>query len=364
MTSLLTRVLTRLGPTRVLLVGITGSVVLFLFTVRLLGTATNAAAPLLGDVFSRMIFDDASALGLGWLGTYALANGSVVAALSLSLFAADILSVSQLFLMVAGSRLGSAAVVVFIGTLDYVQKAEYSFRESVSMGLLTFLLTHSIYVPVTVLGYVLLPTVHGSFRRVGREWSVGARTLDLFDPVTVAITNRLGPVPAFVLAVGLLFGSLRVFDTVLERVDTSTVRRRVFRHFERTWVAFGIGLVGTGITTSVAFSLGIVVPLYNRGYVKRNELIPYVLGANLGTLFDTLVVAVALASPAGVAVVLELLTVATIATVVALLAYDTYSRVISNVNDRLLADRRVFVLFVLSLVLVPLALLVLPLVVG
>jgi sodium-dependent phosphate cotransporter len=118
------------------------------------------------------------------------------------------------------------------------------------------------------------------------------------------------------------------------------------------------------MTTSVAFSLGVIVPLYNRGYVEREELIPYVLGANIGTLIDTLVVAVVLESAVGTAVVLELLAIATLLTLGALLVHDTYSRVIVAIDERLLEDRRVFLAFVLFLLVVPLALLLVPLAVN
>jgi sodium-dependent phosphate cotransporter len=108
----------------------------------------------------------------------------------------------------------------------------------------------------------------------------------------------------------------------------------------------------------------VAVPLYNRGYVDRDELLPYVLGANLGTLFDTLVVALVLDSAVGVALVLLLFGTAGLVTVGALLVRDRYGRLVAAVDDRLLVDRRAFVAFVLSLVLVPLLLVAVPLVAG
>jgi sodium-dependent phosphate cotransporter len=344
-----------------LAVGVLVAVVLFLFAVRLLGTATAAAVPLVQRAFFEIVVGDASALGLGWLGAYVLANGSVIAALALSLFTADLLSAQQLFLMVAGSRLGAAAVVVFVGALDYAQKRSYSLRKAVSMGVLTFLITHSIYLPVTVLGYVGLSSLQGPFETLSHDWAFGGRTVELLGSFATGVTAHLGPLPSFLLAILVLFGSLSLFDRLLASVDTTTLRRRVFSHFRRTWLSFGIGLAVTGVTTSVAFSLGVIVPLYNRGYVRRDELVPYVLGANLGTLFDTLLVAVVLESTAGTAVVLELLVVATLVTLAMLAVHDRYSRLVVRTHDRLVDDRRLFVLFVVSLLVAPLLLLVVPL---
>ncbi|WP_424000961.1 sodium:phosphate symporter [Haloarcula salina] len=340
------------------------TVLLFLFAVQLLGAATDAAAPLLRQVFFRVVVGDAAALGLSWLAAYALGNGSVVAALALSLFTADVVSAPQLFLLIAGSRLGAAAIVVFIGALDFFQKERYTLQESVSLGLLAFLLTLSIYLPVTVLGYVALPWLRDPLGALTRNWSLGVRSLSVLEPLTAAITARVGPALTFCLAVGLLFGSLTLFDRLLGTVDTETLRERFFSRLQRTWVSFAVGLLVTGLTTSVAFSLGVVVPLYNRGYVTREELVPYVLGANIGTLFDTLLVAVVLDSAVGVAVVLELLVVATAVTLAALLVLDTYSRGVFGAYDRLLDDRRLFVAFAFVLLAVPLGLVLVPLVTG
>lgn len=349
---------------RMLPVVAAGAILSFLFAVNLLGAATDAAAPLIERSFDSVVTGDAAALGLGWSSSYVLANGSVIAALALSLFTADIATTTQLFLLVVGSRLGAAAVVVFIGALDYAQQRIGSLQKAVSMGVLTFLLTHSIYVPVTVLGYVGLPYVGESLQTLSRDWSPDVPTLGVFDAVTGALTASLGAGLSFALAVGLLLGSLKLFDRILAHVETSTLRNRFFDHLQRTWLSFVIGLLVTGVTTSVAFSLGVIVPLYNRGYIERGELIPYVLGANLGTLFDTLLVALVLESATGTAVVLEILAVATLVTLVALVGHDRYSALVVAADDVLLEDRRVFVAFVVSLVVVPLALLFVPTLLG
>jgi len=108
------------------------TVVLF-FAIRLLGAATDALTPSLRRALGRVIVDDRSALGLSWIASYVLANGSIVAALSLSLFNSELVLPSQLFLMIVGSRLGGAAVVIFIGAFDYLNEEIESLRESTSL---------------------------------------------------------------------------------------------------------------------------------------------------------------------------------------------------------------------------------------
>ena len=89
----------------------------------------------------------------------------------------------------------------------------------------------------------------------------------------------------------------------------------------------------------------------------------YLLGANIGTLFDALLVALVLSTPVGVTTVLLILGLSAGLTVVALLLLDWYVWSITTVDDLLLEDRRAFVAFVVSLLLVPIILVVIPLVI-
>lgn len=289
-----------------------------------------------------------------------LTNGSVVAALSVSLFKTGILTSSQLFLMLAGSRLGGAAIVLLIGMLDYFQKRRYSFGEATELGILTFLLSHSIYLPATVLGYLLLPRLQTGFGGVSNRIELSFDPLAAFDPATGAVVDTVGVGLALVVAVLVLFGSLTLFDGVLKRIDTEWLRKRFFHRFQHKWTSFGLGVLITGVTTSVAFSLGVVVPLYNRNYIKRKEIVPYVLGANIGTFFDTIVIAVLLESPQGVAIVLSLVAVGTIITVGTLVRFSTYFQAIETIQNRLVTNRRYLTGFLISLVVLPILLLLLP----
>lgn len=334
-----------------------GTLLLFLFSVRLLGAATEAAAPLIEGPIVRLLTGDASALGISWLATYGLMNGSVVAALAMSLSSSGLVSAGELYLLVAGSRLGAAAVVVLLGAIDYVHHRESTFVEATGMGFLAFLLTITVYVPATVLGLLAIEWLLPSLTWVGQSFEVSGNVLRYVQPLTDAITSALGPGLSVVLAIGLLFGSLWIFDTLLGQVETNSIRRYTFRHFGRPWRALVVGIVLTSLTTSVAFSLGVIVPLYNRGFVERDEAIPYILGANVGTLFDTLVVGLVLETHEGVAVVLLLGGAALAVTIVALLVFPWYSDGVNAAQDLLLTDRRYYLSFALLLVVVPLALL-------
>ncbi|WP_254764010.1 sodium:phosphate symporter [Natrinema marinum] len=341
-------------------VQVVATVALFLFAIRLLGSATDALTPSLRVVLNRIIVDDGSALGLSWLASYVLANGSIVAALSLSLFNSGLVLPSQLFLMIVGSRLGGAAVVVFIGAFDYQHEEIESLRESTSLGLLTFLLTHSIYLPAMALGYAAMPAIRVEDGRGRALPDLEVSLPDALAIVADGLIDAVGPGIAFLVAIGCILASLRLFDRILDGLDEQRLRRRYISRLNDKWVSFGLGLVVTGLTTGVAFSLGVIVPLYNRGHIKRTEIMPFVLGANIGTLVDTLIVALALNTAVGVRIVLFLVAIGSIISVAALAFFAPYSRLIDSAQDRILEDRSIFVAVLLFLLLVPVLLVAFP----
>ncbi|WP_380677325.1 sodium:phosphate symporter [Salinigranum sp. GCM10025319] len=334
----------------------------FLFAVRLLGTATSALTPVLGQFLGRVLVSDLPALGLGWLVAAGLGNGTVVAAVSLSLHAAGLVSLPQLFLLVVGSRLGATGIVLFIGALDHVRGPTATVGESLELGLLAAGLTASVYLPTAAVGYLVTrsPAAVDALARtaldggttVGDEFAAPT----VFEPVAVSVTELIGAPVAVLAAVMLVFVALDLFDRVLDAADTERVRRLITAWLDGRWRAAAVGVVVTGLTTSVAFSLGVVVPLYNRGYVDRRETVPYVLGANVGTLADTLVVAALLGDGGGVTAVLSVGAIALVVSLVALVAFDSYLRLVSGVLDRVLASRRLTAAALAGFVATPLGL--------
>ncbi|WP_129116868.1 sodium:phosphate symporter [Halegenticoccus tardaugens] len=329
------------------------AVAVFLFAVQLLGAATPVLAPDLASTLRIVTRSPASALGTSWLAAYAMLNGSVVAALALSLFGAGLVTPEQLFLMIAGSRLGAAGIVLVIGGLDSVGRRQ-PLRRATGLGVLTVLVSYTIYLPATVAGFAVF-----SRFRITSDGSGGAPVADpgllsFFAPAAGALTDVLGGPAAFVLALALLFGSLKLFGRTVAGLDRRRLRDRYVRHLRKRWLSFGVGLALTGFTTSIAFSVGVVVPLYNRGYVDRDEMVPYVMGASVGTVTDTLLVALLLDTPAGIRAVLVLGGAAAAVATLFLANHDRYATAVGIPYDRLVSDGRTFAAFLALLVLVPL----------
>ena len=93
----------------------------------------------------------------------------------------------------------------------------------------------------------------------------------------------------------------------------------------KPWVMFLAGGVITIITLSVSVSLGLLVPLSQRGYIRRENVIPYILGANITTFADTFFAALLLSEPTAVLiVVVGMLSITIVSVILLLVGYSFF----------------------------------------
>ncbi len=330
---------------------------LFTLALGLMKEGAGELAPLLGGHLE--ITNGADSLGFGWLTACLVLSGSPVAAAAMALLSADALSPLNAFTMVAGSRLGASFIVLLAGFI-YALRGHERWT-ALTAGVLSLLLTGSVQLLALPMGLLIL----------GRGW-LSHLSLPALEKLAAGVNRGLepliGPLAAFlpgwalfVVGVVLVTLSFRLFDQALpqvrlEKTDLGQIPRLIYR----PEVMFLMGLVITLLTMSVSISVGILVPLSARGYMRRENIIPYILGANISTLADTLVAAALLGDPRAVTVVVTHMACATIVSLpLILLVYRPYERAISNALAWITRRRRNFTLFLGIIFIVPVILVLL-----
>jgi Na+/phosphate symporter len=333
----------------------------FILAISLLKTGARAVAPVARDVFH--VANPLNAMGFGWVLAYLVLSGSPIAATALGLFAGGVLDSVGTFMMIAGSRLGAAFIVLFIGFLYSLRKEhQHHGRLSMHAGVLSLLVTYTIYAPGIVLGYALLRS-HALDRYA---ITTPPRLLDLLDASFGALAKAIAallPHPLLVFLVGLaaVLLAFKLFDLALPDVKARAGRlgalaERIYR--PSVLFAFGFGV--TMVTLSVSVSLSILVPLTVKGIVRRENLIPYIMGANVSTFIDTLFASVVVGGAAAFTVVLaEMVGVAAVSLAVIAFGYTWYEESLYRLSHAVLATPRGLGLFVGVVLICPLLLLVL-----
>ena len=122
----------------------------------------------------------------------------------------------------------------------------------------------------------------------------------------------------------------------------------------RPIVMFSLGALVTMVSMSVSLSLSILVPLSARGFVRRENVIPYIMGANITTFIDTLLAALLLQNHSAFTIIFVGMFSITIVSIVILLTiYQPYRLLILNSVDRMTANNLNLVLFMISILLLP-----------
>ncbi|MDX1612407.1 MAG: hypothetical protein R3185_08555 [Candidatus Thermoplasmatota archaeon] len=328
--------------------GLVGAGVLFVIAVLMLAAGLELAREQAEGVVTQLVRGHVSALGSGWLVSYLVLSATFVADLTVGLVHVGVVDPVEGLLMVTGSRLGAAGIVVLIGGVHYLQVREARLRASLELGVLTFLVSHAVFLPAGALGYLALLAAD-RFTGLPAPTS-GARLPEAAAVLPESVAFRLG---LLAVALILLYVSIRALDAQVSRLDLEALRGDRFQELERPWVAFTAGASLTAITTSVAFSVGLLVPLYNQAAITRRAMIPYLLGAGIGTFSDTLLVAVVLGSAPGLVVLGALMVAATIVTLLSLLLAPVSLDALAEVLERVTRTRTRLLFLLLALGVTP-----------
>jgi sodium-dependent phosphate cotransporter len=331
-----------------------GGLVLFVFALRVLQTAAGGVADILSGVSAN---GTANLLGFGWLGAYGALSGSPVAAVSLSLFSGDVISDGEAFAMLNGSRMGASFIVLFVGFLYYVGRRRSA--DGIFIGVVAMLVTFTIFAPVVPLGSLVLREGWLDGVDAGAPGFVVSFTDWAFDPLAREAADRLPLLVVFGGGIGLLLLAFYIFDRALPNLEQPSLRvERISELLHHPLVMFLLGLVITAMTLSVSLSLTLLIPLSLKGYVRRDGIIPYVMGANISTWVDTLVAALLLDSPRAFTIVFTQMAVgAAVSLIVLVFLYRPYSRAILWLAHRVTQRRWEFAAFLGVIFIVPLALL-------
>jgi sodium-dependent phosphate cotransporter len=299
-----------------------------------------------------------NALGLGWMLAYIFLSGSPVAAISITLFSAQTISPLQTFAMITGSRLGASFIVLLVGFIYYLRGHRRS--ASISIGVLSLLTTAAIYVPAFGIGSWVIKSGLLGTPSVSANSSLHSFLDAIYDPIMAAVKSfGLPGWSIFLIGVGALLVGFQLLDKALPELNPEQSHfQRIGRLIYRPLAMFVLGMAVTSITMSVAISLSLLVPLSAKGLVRRENTMPYIMGANITTFIDTLVAALIVGGPpAFMIVLLEMATVATLSLIVLLFFYRRFESTTLKVQEWIIRDNRTLVIFLGVMFIVPLALL-------
>jgi hypothetical protein len=324
---------------------------LFVLAIQLMKEGAKALGPTLSG--SPLFSNAFSTLGAGWLGAYVVLSGSPVAAVALSLYVGGAANELQTFTMLSGSRLGASFVVLLVGFMYALRNRGRNRSESIGMGVLALSLTAIVYVPGMFIGYAILKWGWLD----GVRWQASGDVQSAVDLVWGPALDLLTRLPEWSLlpiGLGIVLLSFRLLDRVLPQLDGERHGGKRIEWLKRPWPMFALGCVVATVTLSVSVALTLLVPLASRGYIRRREAIPYIMGANITTLADTLVAAMVLGNAVAVQIVLaQAIAVGFVSLLLLAFAYRPLVNGVMALDDWLVGSTRLLWAFVAALFVLP-----------
>ncbi len=331
------------------------SIFLFILAITLMKEGAKGLIPLMQDGFQNRT--PANSLGFGWLFAYLIMSGSPVAASALTFLEAGVLDALSAFTMITGSRLGASFIVLFIGFI-YVLRGR-NRAVSLDMGLLSLIVTASTHIPALFLGAFLLEWgILDGFQLSSGVLLTGLMDA-IFDPIAAFFLSFLPQLALFVVGLVIIMISFSLFDRCLPQMSLKESHLgRMSRLVYRPSIMFLLGAGLTLISMSVSVSLSLLVPLSARGFVRRENVIPYIMGAGVTTFIDTLFAAVLLTDPQAFTVVLvEMVAVTLVSLLLLATIFRWYEHWVLRSVAWTTANNRNLAIFMLTIFIVPIVLL-------
>lgn len=327
------------------------SLFLFILALNLMKEGARSLTPLIRtglDINSAV-----NSLGCGWLFSYLILSGSPVAAAALTFFDAGAVDKLGAYAMITGSRLGASFIVLFIGFIYVLRGRDRA--TSLSMGLLSLTVTGTIYAVAFFIGAGILQTRVLNWVQFRSGMWLGCLLDLIFDPITNKLTMLLPHWSFFIVGLGLIVLSFNLFDRCLPHMAVKQNRvGQPSRLIYRRWVMFACGAAITLLSMSVSVSLSILLPLSQRGFIRRENVIPYIMGANITTFIDTLLASILLDNPAAFAVVwVQMLSITLVSIFILTLMYRHYERAMLNFVAWVTASNRNLALFMVIIFVLP-----------
>ena len=331
------------------------SLFLFILAITFMKNGARSLAPLVRDTFT--VNNPFNSLGFGWLFAYLVMSGSPVAAAALTFLDAGIITNLGTFTMITGSRLGANFIVLFIG-LVYVLRGR-NWATSLGMGLLSLVVTGTTYLTGLIIGVALLSSRVLDSVQMGSGGLLTSFIEVVFENITAQVAAVVPGWGVFLLGLGVIILSFNLFDRCLPKMTLKESQiGRLATFVFRPGVMFLLGAVITLISMSVSVSLSILVPLNDRGFIRRENVIPYIMGANITTFIDTLLASVLLNNPSAFTVVLAEMTSITIVSMIILLTfYHRYERMMLAFVNWITSNNRHLAYFLAVIILTPILLL-------
>jgi len=284
----------------VLLLAALLTILYFFFTsIGMMGSAFK----LFGKGFTRVLFDLVSnpfnGLLIGMMATAIVQSSSTTTSMIVGMVGAGALNLNLAIPMIMGANIGTSITntIVSIGFINRSVEFKRGFEASV---------VHDFFNICVVLLLFPVEMAFGLLERISLwmgavfETFGGAHLMNPLKLITKPVINLVSNLVhdsgllLLLISLPLRFFSLKYLTVVLKKLIIGRTeiwfQRRLFRNPLYAWL---LGLIVTVLVQSSSITTSLIVPIAASGILNLYQILPYTLGANIGTTVTAILAALA-----------------------------------------------------------------------
>lgn len=303
-------------------------------------------------VLCSLINDTTTGVLVGWFGTVLVQSSGAFDSITVALVSAGVLPMTIGVAIIIGAELGTTVTTQLVSILGYLNRDREAFKSSFLAAMTHYwynFATLLIFFPIEASFGLLTEIAMKGTRFFGRLPGI-AEVPSIFNLVTPWVDALLFFIPSWsgiVIGCALLMLSLRETEKHMSAVFASEVSKKLLQStFGHPVRSFFAGLIFTMLVPSTSVMVSLLVPLTAARLIRADaNILPYILGANIGTVFDVMVAALVTGDPAAIGVWLVHLTVNLAGALIFLPLTRPFTEFVRNVNNFLTQSRNRTMIF-------------------
>lgn len=290
------------------LLALFGLLYLFLLSISMMGTAFKLFGSGLAEQLIATTSNPFVGLVIGILATSLMQSSSTTTSLVVGLVGADALTISNAIPIIMGSNIGTSITntIVSLGHITRRHEFERAFAGSTVhdfFNLLVVVVFFPLQLVTNFLG-VISKYLADVFENTGGLKTVSPIKV-ITKPTVTVLQDWTGDSAIIMLILSLTFliFSLRYLTVVLRALILGRVEGLFDEYiFKTTLRSFVFGILVTVMVQSSSITTSIAIPLVGAGLLTLEQILPYTLGANIGTTITAVLASLATGNIAAVTV--------------------------------------------------------------
>ena len=320
------------------------SIYFFISAIVLVKNSAKVVGVALAETIVLIIRDTTSAVFAGWISTAMLHSSGAFDSIICAFTSSGVMPLNLSVATIIGAEIGTTVTPFLISVLERLKgKGESRAAFNVTMS-------HVLYNLFTLALFYPLELFFGTFSKIA-EWGshqfVKITWLnavpDLLDTITPWVKPLLGYIGPWAGLVGggvLLLVALGAVEKYMTAIFSMPRSWNLIRStFTRPKRAFLAGFIFTLLVPSTTVMVSLLIPLATSGVIKAEYyILPYILGANIGTVFDVMIAAMATGDPIALGVWLVHLTINVVGAILFMPILDPFARLTTKVANYVSKD--------------------------